>query len=84
MSSSDYAPLSPSPMNLEFLAGSLNGSMQCVNITIMDDDTFERDETFTVRLTVSFPDAAMEGNDLTTVTIVDDEGITEFFHFLTK
>ena len=46
--------------------------MQCVNISIVDDDVFEGDETFTVTLTVTTP-GVMVGNTVTTVTIIDDD-----------
>ena len=42
--------------------------MWCVNISIVDDDVFEGDETFTVTLTVITP-GVIEGNTITTVTI---------------
>ena len=40
----------------------------------MDDALFEGDETFTVGLTV-VTSGVMTGDDTTTVTITDDEGI---------
>jgi hypothetical protein len=39
-------------MDVVFPAGTSNGAMQCVNITITDDSAVEGDETFTVSLTV--------------------------------
>ena len=48
-----------------FPAGAINGSTQCIDITITDDDVFEGDETFTVTI---YPDVT-EGNIKTTVTI---------------
>ena len=47
--------------------------MECMNITIMDNDAFELNETFTVTLTVNTP-GVMVGNTITEVTITDDEG----------
>ena len=67
---SDYTAIS-SP--LMFPAGSHDGSEQCVNVSIVDDETVEEDETFTVELTV-LTSGVVEGNALTTVVITDNEG----------
>ena len=45
-------------------------SMQCINITIIDDSVFEGDETFTLTIEVTTPDVT-EGNTTTTVTITE-------------
>lgn len=67
---SDYTSTS---INLVFLVGSPADAMQCVNVTIVDDDMFEGEETFAVVLTV-ITSRVMEGITVTTVTITDDEG----------
>ena len=67
--SSDYEPVSSSLM---FPAGSINGSTQCINITITDDGVLEADETFTVTLTTMTP-RVIVGNGQTTVSIMDNE-----------
>ena len=66
---SDYESVSSSLM---FPAGSINGSTQCINITITDDEVLEADETFTVTLTTTTP-RVMVGTAQTTVTITTDE-----------
>ena len=55
-----------------FPAGSINGSTQCINITITDDEVVEADETFAVTLTVETT-RVMEGNAMTVVTISDND-----------
>ena len=57
-------------MDLVFTAGTSNGTMQCINVAIIDDSLVEPNETFTVTLTVS--NSVVElGNNLTTITITD-------------
>lgn len=67
---SDYTGIS-SP--LMFPAGSGDSAVQCVNISIVDDREVERDEIFSVGLTV-VTSGVMLGNALTTVVIIDNEG----------
>ena len=77
---SDYESVSSSLM---FPAGSINGSTQCINITITDDEVLEADETFTVTLTVETT-RVMEGNTMTEVVIMPDndcEYIFKVMHF---
>ena len=66
----DYNMMSSS---ISFPTTSSDGAMECMNITIMDDDAFELNETFTVTLTVNTA-GVMVGNTITEVTITDDEG----------
>ena len=65
---SDYSGVS---MDLVFTAGTSNGTMQCLNVTIIDTEaTVEYNETFIVTLS-----SDMEQEDYeTTVTIVDVNG----------
>ena len=44
-----------------------------MNITILEDDAVETNETFTVTLTTSDPDV-MIGTNVTTVSIIDNDG----------
>jgi hypothetical protein len=44
-----------------------------VEIPILDDDASEGEQTFILTLTASDPDV-MLGNNVTTITIIDDEG----------
>jgi len=61
-------------LNVSFASGSMNGDIDCINITILDDDALEGDHSFTVSLNP--PDFPVK---LTTpfsspVTIFDNEG----------
>ena len=59
-------------MDLVFTAGTSNGTMQCINVTIIDDSLVESNETFTVTLITS--NSVVElGNNLTTITITDTD-----------
>ena len=55
---------------LTFSAGSADSATQCLDVTIINDDIFEGDETFTVGLTVATSDVMM-GINRTTVTITN-------------
>ena len=68
---SDYLGVS---INLVFTAGTSNGTMQCLNITINTTRTVEEDETFTVTLTTSSSVVEL-GNDMTTVVIMDNDSM---------
>ncbi len=63
----DYEPLSATVM---FLSSSGLNPVQCQNVTLLDDDTEEDDETFEVQITSS--DCILLGQPQGTVTIVDD------------
>ena len=56
-----------------FLYVSMNGDMECANVTIIDDNALELDETFTVTLNTSEPTVTLDTN-ATTITITDDDG----------
>ena len=64
----DYVAVSDTPV---FPIGSTDGAMQCATITIVDDEVFEIDETFTATLTPSTADVAL-GNAVVIITITDD------------
>ncbi len=57
-------------MVLTFSSGASDGDRECMNVTIMDDDALEADETFSVTLTTSDDDVNVV-NSMTTVTITD-------------
>ena len=57
---------------LMFPMNSVAGATQCIDITITDDDLFEGNEIFIVELMTH----VMEGNNYTTITILNDEGYT--------
>ena len=69
--SSDYAPLNSV---LLFSAGSTEGDAQCVNVTVLQDDTIEETETFFLRAS-SVEELSLivvdSSQSLATVSIVD-------------
>ena len=67
---SDYVSVS---MDVVFPAGTSNGGMQCIDVTIIDDIEMEGDETFTVTLTTSSSTVNLV-NAVTTITITDNDG----------
>ena len=60
-----------------FPAGSPPGFRVFVRVEILNDNIAEANQTFTATLTSETPDvfSVADGGDLTTVTIVDDEGV---------
>ena len=52
-----------------FPVGVANGSMQCLNVTVYNDEIIEYDEVFLVELAVLSP-GVIEGNTVTFVTIM--------------
>lgn len=69
----DYYSLS---VTLSYPAGTLPGdanSVQCVTVNITDNMAFEKNETFTVN--ISSEAGVGIADPITTVVIVDDEGI---------
>ena len=60
-------------MDLVFTAGTINGTLQCINVAIIDDLLVEPNETFTVTLTSN---SVVElGDNLTTITITDNDSM---------
>ena len=67
---------------LVFPVGVANGSMQCLNVTVYNDEIIEYDEVFLVELTVLSP-GVIEGNAVTFVTIMtqgEDGECIHIFH----
>jgi len=60
-------------VELVFMSGAFNGSMECANISIVNDSRLEENETFDIELTSSDPDVVL-GNNVTTIILVDDDG----------
>ena len=54
------------------LTFSSDGNTECLNVTIMDDNALEADQTFSVTLTTSEEDVGVV-NGMTTVTITDND-----------
>ena len=60
-------------MSLSYPVGTAEGaSDQCITVMTVDDNLFERNETFTVELTNLT--GAIASENTTTVTIIDDDG----------
>ncbi len=59
-------------MVLTFSSGASDGNTECMNVTIMDDDALEADQTFSVTLTEQ-DDNVDVVNTMTTVTITDND-----------
>ena len=59
-------------MDLVFTVNSTNGTMQCIDIVIIDSPTMDKDETFIVTLTSSI---LALGNNVTTVIITDTDSM---------
>ena len=74
MSDRDYAGGS---RNVTFPSGSTNNDIGsgCLTVTIVDKTAVDRDKTFTVTLTTA-NNGVMLRNSLTTITIMDDEGVS--------
>jgi len=53
----------------------MNNSVKCVNISLLNDEALEGNQTFIVALTTSDPDVAL-GSNTTIISIMDDDGIT--------
>ena len=70
--SGDYSTLSSTPVS--FSSQSVNGTRVCSNLTALADNLVEyrNKENFTVLLEfMTFDEAFIIGNDVTTVTIID-------------
>ena len=71
MTSSDYTAVSMTPIT--FTAGSMDGTEECLNVSVTDDTLVEGIETFMVTLTTG--QGIIAGTNVTTVTITDNESI---------
>jgi hypothetical protein len=70
MADVDYSSVSS---NETFAPISAVSAVQCVNITILDDNALGDDLTFTVELSTSDPGVVFM-NNVTIITITDDDG----------
>ena len=68
----DYFDYTRVSSNIIFPSGSVN-AIRCVDISVINDNALERSQTFTVTLYAPDPDV-MYPNNMTTVTITDDDG----------
>ena len=72
--SGDYGVVTSTKM--DFTAGSSNGATRCLQVAITDDRLVECDEQFNVSLTlVTVGDQISTGNVITTITIMDNDGM---------
>ncbi len=69
MNGSDYISVS---LSMSFISGSTDNDVRCVNITILDDDSLEGNQTFTLTVTTPDPDV-MLGSGTITITIIDND-----------
>ena len=58
---------------LRFYAGTTNGTIQTLVISIFDDDFVEGTETFVISGSVTSPAMFLPGRNMTTITIMDNE-----------
>ena len=56
-----------------FLAGTNNGTIQTLVISILDDDLMEGTENFVLSGSVTSPAMFLPGRNMTTITIMDNE-----------
>ncbi len=68
--SSDYAIISSV---LIFISGSTDNATRCVDISILEDNALEGNQTFTVVVATSDPDVMFQ-TSMTSVTITDNDG----------
>ncbi len=62
-------------MNFTFPVNSTDDATQCLNVTITDDVLLEGNETLTMMLAlVSIEADVIIGNEMTAITITDNEG----------
>ena len=71
----DYVPFSGPVV----FPASASGDTQCQNLTLLDDNTEENDETFQIRI---FDSACLLSQTEATVTIIDDGNIIYFNYFM--
>ncbi len=67
----DYINISSTQI---FISGSTGNDVRCLDITIVEDSALEGNQTFAVTLSSSDPDVMLE-NDITTITIIDNDGL---------
>ena len=65
---------------LTFLPDTINGDIMCLNISIIDDNRVEYNETFSITLTVDNPLDTINGGStaIAEVTILDNDGIYKY------
>ena len=62
--------------HLIFTSGSVDGTMECINVTVIADNLVECEEEFSVDLTLNtFKDSIKLGNNSTLITLEDSNGM---------
>lgn len=69
LAGTDYVNVSSKEV---FPFGSTNGATTCVDITILDDNAMEGDQTFNVALTTSNPNVLL-GNIVAVISIINND-----------
>ena len=63
----------PANNKLVFLAGTNNGTIQNLGVSIVDDNLVEGTESFVLSGSVTSPAMFLPGRNMTTITIMDNE-----------
>ena len=75
--------MNPSPSTLTFISGQTVGAQRCIDVSILDDNLIEDDETFTLSLIASLTDESAvmftAGGNSTTITILQDPNDSKLF-----
>ena len=69
----DYIALTG--VDVIFPSGSTDGALECVNITIVDDNTFEGPHSFSVEIIMASSPSVIGSPSSATINIEDDEGM---------
>ena len=66
----------PTPPTVTFTTGAMNGAIECLNITLIDDDNYEGNHSFTAEIDSIVP-ATLDidiSNSSATILILDNNG----------
>ena len=69
----DISDYSNGYFNKKFPSGSVDNATQCVDISVVDDDSLEGNQTFWLSLMTSDPNVFV-GTNMTAITIIDNDG----------
>ena len=70
----DFSVPDPTELDVFFASGSVNGDMDCINISILDDGALEGDHSFTVSLNPPAAPVTLTTPSSSPVIITDNEG----------
>jgi len=71
---SDFTIPDPTEMNVMFTVGSMDGTTDCLTISILDDDALEGEHSFNVSLNPPAPPVTLTTPSSSPVTITDNDG----------